>query len=163
MAVSHADLMLHRFLMTAGSTFSITPATKAPTASPTAAPTKGTAKSGAALTTLLKQLEVRSISASCDGKGSKCDYPGRTSDSRRRAPAGNTITRILLLFMITFPDTMAAQQHRNNVCAAVWRAARLLLQDAKKRLEQQAREQAEKLRVEKLKQQQAKGKGRGRR
>jgi hypothetical protein len=36
------------------------------------------------------------------------------------------------------------------------------VQDAKKRLEQQARDQAEKLRQEKLKQQLAKGKGRGR-
>jgi hypothetical protein len=51
-------------MMTAGNTFSIasvpTPAPTAPSAaSPTAAPSKSTAKGGAALAQLMKQLEVR--------------------------------------------------------------------------------------------------------
>jgi hypothetical protein len=61
----------------------------------------------------------------------------------------------------------AASSKATQYCAGSCRGnshidGRPCLQDAKKRLEQQAREQAEKLRQEKLRQQQAKNKGRGR-
>ena len=60
------------------------------------------------------------------------------------------------------PCQQAAAKPPSTVQAAAVSVARHCLQDAKKRLEQQAREQAEKLRQEKLRQQQAKNKGRGR-
>lgn len=71
-------------------------------------------------------------------------------------------TSLLCVTVTGCPASIAAAKPPSTAQAAAVSAAHHCLQDAKKRLEQQAREQAEKLRQEKLRQQQAKNKGRGR-